>query len=39
VSSDPFDRQVIAQALVENVPVVTPDESFNLSDGLKVVGD
>jgi PIN domain nuclease of toxin-antitoxin system len=35
--ADPFDRQIIAQALVENVPVVTPDESFNLYQGLKVV--
>ncbi len=35
--ADPFDRQIIAQALVENVPVVTPDESFNLYEGLKVV--
>ena len=35
--ADPFDRQIIAQALVENVPVVTPDEAFNLYDGLKVV--
>jgi len=34
---DPFDRQIIAQALVENVPVVTPDEGFNLYEGLKVV--
>jgi PIN domain nuclease of toxin-antitoxin system len=34
---DPFDRQIIAQALVENVSVVTPDESFNLYEGLKVV--
>jgi PIN domain nuclease of toxin-antitoxin system len=34
---DPFDRQIIAQALVENVPVVTPDEAFNLYEGLKVV--
>jgi PIN domain nuclease of toxin-antitoxin system len=34
---DPFDRQVIAQALVENVPVVTPDEAFSLYEGLKVV--
>ena len=31
------DRQIIAQALVENVPVVTPDEAFNLYEGLKVV--
>ena len=35
--ADPFDRQIIAQALVEDVPVVTPDESFNLYQGLKVV--
>ena len=35
--TDPFDRQIIAQALVENVAVVTPDESFHLYDGLKVV--
>jgi PIN domain nuclease of toxin-antitoxin system len=34
---DPFDRQIIAQALVENVPVVTPDEAFSLYKGLKVV--
>ena len=34
---DPFDRQIIAQALVENVPIVTPDESFNLYEGLKVI--
>lgn len=34
---DPFDRQIIAQALVENIPVVTPDESFSLYEGLKVV--
>jgi PIN domain nuclease of toxin-antitoxin system len=34
---DPFDRQIIAQALVENIPVVTPDESFTLYAGLKVV--
>ena len=35
--ADPFDRQIIAQALVEGVPVVTPDESFNLYQGLKVI--
>jgi PIN domain nuclease of toxin-antitoxin system len=35
--ADPFDRQIIAQALVENIPVVTPDEAFNLYKGLKVV--
>jgi PIN domain nuclease of toxin-antitoxin system len=35
--ADPFDRQIIAQALVENVAVITPDESFTLYDGLKVI--
>ena len=35
--ADPFDRQIIAQALVENVPVVTPDEAFRLYEGLKVI--
>jgi PIN domain nuclease of toxin-antitoxin system len=35
--ADPFDRQIIAQALVENVAIVTPDESFRLYKGLKVI--
>jgi PIN domain nuclease of toxin-antitoxin system len=35
--ADPFDRQIIAQALVENVAVVTPDESFHLYEGLKII--
>ena len=35
--ADPFDRQIIAQALVEDVPVVTPDEAFRRYKGLKVV--
>ena len=35
--ADPFDRQIIAQALAEGVPVVTPDEAFRLYEGLKVV--
>jgi PIN domain nuclease of toxin-antitoxin system len=35
--ADPFDRQISAQALAEDVPVVTPDEAFNLYEGLKVV--
>src|SRR5579863_10348536 len=33
---DPFDRQIIAQALSEQIPVVTPDEKFALYRGLKV---
>jgi PIN domain nuclease of toxin-antitoxin system len=34
---DPFDRQLIAQALVENIPVVTCDERFALYKGLRVI--
>jgi PIN domain nuclease of toxin-antitoxin system len=33
--SDPFDRQIIAQALSEKISVVTPDEKFRLYGGLK----
>lgn len=35
--SDPFDRQIIAQALSEDIPIVTSDEKFNLYKGLKVI--
>jgi PIN domain nuclease of toxin-antitoxin system len=34
---DPFDRQIIAQALCEKIPVITPDEKFGLYQGLKVI--
>ena len=34
---DPFDRQIIAQALAEQIPVVTPDEKFRLYEALKIV--
>jgi PIN domain nuclease of toxin-antitoxin system len=34
---DPFDRQIIAQALVEKIPVVTPDRTFGRYEGLKLV--
>lgn len=34
---DPFDRQLIAQALAENIPVVTCDERFALYKGLRVI--
>jgi PIN domain nuclease of toxin-antitoxin system len=34
---DPFDRQIIAQALCENIPVMTCDEKFSLYKGLKIV--
>jgi PIN domain nuclease of toxin-antitoxin system len=35
--SDPFDRQIIAQALAEEIPIVTPDDKFHLYKGLKVI--
>lgn len=35
--SDPFDRQLIAQALAENLPVVTSDQIFSLYSGIKVI--
>jgi PIN domain nuclease of toxin-antitoxin system len=35
--ADPFDRQIIAQALAEGIPVVTSDETFRLYQGLKVI--
>lgn len=34
---DPFDRQIIAQALSEKIPVATPDEKFRLYGGLGVI--
>jgi PIN domain nuclease of toxin-antitoxin system len=34
---DPFDRQIIAQAQSEKIPVVTSDEKFALYEGLRVV--
>ena len=34
---DPFDRQIIAQALSEGLPVVTSDEKFKLYKGLEVI--
>ena len=34
---DPFDRQIIAQALAEKIPVATPDEKFGLYEGLRVI--
>jgi PIN domain nuclease of toxin-antitoxin system len=35
--SDPFDRQIISQALIEEVPVITVDDKFKLYAGLKVI--
>jgi len=34
---DPFDRQIIAQALSEKIPIVTSDEKFSLYKGLKII--
>ncbi|MGD1023808.1 MAG: type II toxin-antitoxin system VapC family toxin [Candidatus Sulfotelmatobacter sp.] len=34
---DPFDRQIIAQALVEKIPIATPDDKFSLYKGLKII--
>jgi PIN domain nuclease of toxin-antitoxin system len=35
--ADPFDRQIIAQALAEDIPVVTSDRVFRLYTGLKII--
>jgi PIN domain nuclease of toxin-antitoxin system len=35
--SDPFDRQIVAQALAEEIPVVTPDRKFRKYEGLQVI--
>ena len=34
---DPFDRQIIAQAICENIPVVTCDEKFRLYKEVEVL--
>jgi PIN domain nuclease of toxin-antitoxin system len=34
---DPFDRQLIAQALWENIAIVTPDREFEIYDGINIV--
>ncbi len=34
---DPFDRQIIAQALYEEIPVVTPDDKFSRYEGMKLI--
>lgn len=34
---DPFDRQIIAQALSEGIPILTSDVKFKLYKGLKVI--
>lgn len=35
--SDPFDRQIIAQAVSEGIPVITSDEKFKLYKELTVI--
>ena len=35
--ADPFDRQIIAQALSEKIPILTSDEKFRLYKGLKLI--
>lgn len=35
--TDPFDRQIIAQALYEKIPVVSSDQKFELYQGLKII--
>jgi len=35
--ADPFDRQIIAQAVAEDIPVVTSDRSFSLYTDLRVI--
>ncbi len=34
---DPFDRQIIAQALAEDIPIVTSDETFKLYTRIEVI--
>lgn len=35
--SDPFDRQIIAQAMAEEIAVVTPDPKFRLYRGIQII--
>jgi PIN domain nuclease of toxin-antitoxin system len=34
---DPFDRQIIAQALSEKIPIVTSDRKFHFYKGIHVI--
>jgi PIN domain nuclease of toxin-antitoxin system len=34
---DPFDRQIITQAVFERIPIASPDEKFRLYTGLKLL--
>jgi PIN domain nuclease of toxin-antitoxin system len=35
--TDPFDRQILAQALAEDIPIVTSDEVFGRYEGVRVI--
>ena len=35
--ADPFDRQLIAQALCEEIAIITSDEKFRLYKGLRLI--
>jgi len=35
--ADPFDRQILAQALAENIPVITSEETFGRYEGIRVI--
>jgi PIN domain nuclease of toxin-antitoxin system len=35
--TDPFDRQILAQALAEEIPVITADEVFGRYAGVRVI--
>jgi PIN domain nuclease of toxin-antitoxin system len=35
--SDPFDRQILAQALAEEISIVTSDEVFGRYEGVRVI--
>jgi PIN domain nuclease of toxin-antitoxin system len=35
--SDPFDRQIIAQALEEKIPIVTADEKFRVYKEITII--
>jgi PIN domain nuclease of toxin-antitoxin system len=35
--TDPFDRQILAQALAEDIPVITSDEVFGRYEGIRVI--
>lgn len=34
---DPFDRQIIAQAISENIPIVSPDKHFSYYKGVELI--